>query len=138
VKLFTIIWAALQYYYQYLSYHLSNHAASKLGVSRRSGKWAKVERDFKEQHGACAVCGSHRNLNVHHIMPFHLDPALELDEKNLITLCMTRKMCHLLIGHGSWFSAYNPNVVQDAAHLRDHPEDFDKMKAEIETRRKIA
>jgi hypothetical protein len=50
--------------------------------------------------------------------PFHLHPELELDPKNLITLCMSRKECHLQIGHGDDFKAYNPNVETDATTLQ--------------------
>jgi hypothetical protein len=81
-------------------------------------------------HPACAACGLMRPsilhplarrrtiLNVHHIKPFHLFPALELDETNLITLCRSGEDHHLMVGHlGDW-SNWNPNVVRDAALLR--------------------
>ena len=37
--------------------------------------------------------------------------------------------CHLMIGHGDSFKAYNPNVVDDAALVRNEP---DKRKSIIE------
>jgi len=60
-------------------------------------------------------------------MPFHLDPAKELDPTNLITLCMSKKECHLYIGHGGSFKQYNPNVRSDAAQALAHPEKFDQI-----------
>ena len=49
---------------------------------------------------------------VHHIKPVGLYPALELDPKNLITLCGNPR-CHLDKGHlGNWRS-YNETVVMD-------------------------
>ncbi len=39
----------------------------------------------------CKLCKNTENLNVHHIIPISLDPALALKETNLITLC---SICH--------------------------------------------
>ena len=83
----------------------------------RSPRWPKVERAFKTLHPLCAACGGDERLNVHHKKPFHLDPALELDNRNLITLCMGKLECHLRIGHGDNFKAYNPDVEADAAKV---------------------
>ena len=60
-------------------------------------------------------------------MPFHLDPALELDPTNLITLCMDEKECHLHIGHGGSFKQYNPEVRRMAAEALAHPDKFDAL-----------
>jgi hypothetical protein len=54
-------------------------------------------------------------MQVHHVKPFHLHPELELEESNLISLCMGDNECHLFIGHGDSFKCYNPNVREDAA-----------------------
>jgi 5-methylcytosine-specific restriction endonuclease McrA len=68
-------------------------------------------------------------LEVHHKIPVSVDPSRELDETNLITLCMypTQKD-HFHVGHlGNW-KDYNRNVVKDAAFMlsrhhatRKHP-----------------
>lgn len=84
--------------------------------SLRSSKWQTVRKNFLESHKNCAACGTDINLQVHHKKPFHIHPELELDEKNLITLCEEKgeKGCHLNIGHlGDWKS-FNPNVEKDA------------------------
>lgn len=108
--------------------NLVRHALRDVGVSaKRSSHWPTVEKHFKEAHPTCAACGSSKNLNVHHCKPFHLDPALELDPTNLITLCMDTKECHLHIGHGGSFKQYNPNVRKDAAEALAHPEKFDVL-----------
>jgi hypothetical protein len=67
-------------------------------------------------------------LQVHHVKPFHLLPELELDESNLISLCMGPNECHLFIGHGDSFRCYNPNVREDAEKF---------MKASFDDRKKI-
>lgn len=69
----------------------------------------------------CSACGTAEHIQVHHMRPFHLFPALELDESNLISLCMGSNLCHLLIGHGDSFKAWNPNVVLDAASALADP-----------------
>lgn len=79
--------------------------------TERSSSWPRVEREFLAKNPSCAACGSMEHLNVHHKMPFHLHPELELEESNLITLCMSEdRHCHLLIGHGDSFKAYVPGV----------------------------
>jgi 5-methylcytosine-specific restriction protein A len=78
----------------------------------RSGKWPTVRKRFLAVHPACAVCGTKKNLEVHHVIPFNIDPSKELDEENLIVLCDDR--CHLLFGHLMVFTSYNIHVREDA------------------------
>jgi 5-methylcytosine-specific restriction protein A len=98
-----------------------NHYTDKLkgkipAGSKRSGKWPEVRRAFLLKSPKCAVCGGDKNIQVHHKMPFHLHPELELSELNLITLCEKPGTdCHLMVGHLHSFKSYNPNVVEDAA-----------------------
>jgi len=85
------------------------------GVSR-SPQWNSLRAKFL--HGrSCALCGSSKKLEVHHILPFHLHPDLELVESNLIVLCEAgpgKLNCHFALGHlGSWQS-WNELVVRDA------------------------
>lgn len=83
-------------------------------ANTRSPKWRALEKKVREEQGSCAACKSTKNLQVHHKQPFHLHPELELIEDNLICLCMDRNECHLKIGHGDNFKAYNPNAEADA------------------------
>jgi len=89
------------------------------GEAKRSEHWPKVEKDFKEAHPECAACGMRGELNVHHIFPFHEiiaagRPDLELDPRNLITLCVNPEYdCHCEIGHLGNFSSYNVRVLED-------------------------
>jgi 5-methylcytosine-specific restriction enzyme A len=78
----------------------------------RASGWAKLEKEVLAEHPeGCVVCNSRVGLNVHHIQPFHLFPALELVKSNLIVLC---RIHHFWWGHlGSWKS-YNIHVVDDA------------------------
>jgi 5-methylcytosine-specific restriction protein A len=84
----------------------------------RSNGWPKVRAEFLKTHPACCVCGSTKNLEVHHVLPVHLFPEKELDPNNLITLCESKKYgvnCHLFFGHLGDYKKYNPNVRKDAA-----------------------
>lgn len=80
----------------------------------RSPRWPAVRDGFLKTHPACAACGGTLRLQVHHVKPFHAHPELELDPRNLITLCMGEEDCHLNIGHGDNWKAWNPGVRQDA------------------------
>ena len=83
----------------------------------RSPQWRSIQHKYLKENPTCASCGSKKHLQVHHIQPYHLYPQLELTSSNLITLCMDAHECHLLIGHGDNFKAYNPNVVEDSAKV---------------------
>ena len=98
-----------------------HHIHTITSKSKRSSRWPAVERQWKKEHPKCAACGSEIRVQVHHKQPFHLYPALELDETNLISLCMDKLDCHLLIGHGGSFKAFVPSVAVLAAQLRASP-----------------
>lgn len=65
------------------------------------------------------MCGGRKMVEVHHKVPFHVDPARELDPANLITLCESKKggvNCHLFLGHLGNYKHANPTVAEDAAN----------------------
>lgn len=81
----------------------------------RSPLWEKVRREFAILHPKCAACGGAKLIQIHHVLPFHLYPKLELDKTNLITLCEDpARICHHRIGHCWDWKAYNPHVCDDA------------------------
>jgi len=100
---------------------ITNHAAANLAIQRkfdlpRSPAWDKVAKAFLATHPHCAACAETGQLNVHHKFPFHYvvlcgRPDLELDTRNLMTLCV-RPDCqhHLLLGHLDDYESYNRNV----------------------------
>lgn len=108
-----------------------------IGVKeRRSGKWGALEKKFLSEHPACEVCGSKSHLQIHHKKPFHIHPELELDENNLITLCMNAHECHLKIGHGGSFRSYNANIEEDVKTLKQDLSKFDEIAALAKKNRK--
>jgi len=62
-------------------------SASKRGYDRA---WRIVKMKHLRRHPLCNRCGSHKELEVHHIIPIE-EGGARLDMKNLETLC---KPCH--------------------------------------------
>jgi len=92
--------------------------AAQYGL-QRSPEWPKAEKDHLQLQPTCVACGGTENLQVHHILPFHFcillgRPDLELDQRNLITLCQGTNNHHLLLGHLDDWQSYNHTVKQDA------------------------
>lgn len=102
--------------------------ALKHGVLR-SPHWHHVEEEFLKNNPNCIVCKEENygkvGVQIHHaIVPFHLAilcgrPDLELDPRNLCSLCETEHNRpapnhHLLVGHLKDFQSWNKNVFQDA------------------------
>lgn len=89
---------------------------------QRSGAWRKVRAEHLKAHPKCEVCGGISKLEVHHIVPFHTQPELELEPSNLITLCENRaygNICHLWFGHLGDYSLINPKVASDVVTWRN-------------------
>lgn len=88
--------------------------------AKRSKEWSKVRKQHLIDNPCCAACGETKKVEVHHIKPFHLNPELELDPSNLITLCETATkgiICHLNIGHNGSYKNINENVLEDAQRM---------------------
>lgn len=83
------------------------------GVLRglRASGWRTVRTQHLEKEPFCQYCGGKNKLEVHHIIPFYIDPSKELTESNLITLCEgLGKNCHFVHGHLKNWKKYNPNI----------------------------
>lgn len=103
--------------------HESVEPGGPVSSTPRSPLWRTVRAKFIcDGHDTCLVCGTKIDLNVHHVVPFHERPDLELDHSNLVTLCREH---HFTIGHDpdgdgpigpSWRHS-NPNVRRDAKKL---------------------
>jgi len=82
-----------------------------LGEPPRSDKWKTVRKHHIIEEPYCRMCGGVTDLQVHHMIPFHLNEADELIDANLITLCECPGIdCHLKHGHlGDWHN-FNPKI----------------------------
>ena len=85
----------------------------------RSPHWPIVRKLWLHGHPVCAACGSADRVEVHHKIPFHLRPELELEPENLISLCEGAHQCHLHFGHFFDWKRYNPDVERIAAAFHD-------------------
>jgi hypothetical protein len=85
-----------------------------MGATPRSPKWSKVRDEFLRHNPSCIACNAKADT-AHHIIPYHLDPSLELDESNLCAMC---DRCHLLFGHLCCWRSWNVEVVADASRMR--------------------
>jgi 5-methylcytosine-specific restriction endonuclease McrA len=79
--------------------------------AKRSPRWSTVRKEHLSQNSECAACGSTKDLEVHHIIPVHIDQDKELDPSNLITLCS--KQCHFIFGHLMNYKSWNKDVIED-------------------------
>jgi hypothetical protein len=79
-----------------------------LCLAARSGQWSTVRDNHVDAHFYCALCGTHKDLEVHHVTPFSVDSGLELVPSNLVTLC---RHCHLEAGHLGNFQRENTNLL---------------------------
>lgn len=77
----------------------------------RSPDWVKVRDTAVKKQPYCSICESKKELQVHHIKPFHIFPELELVETNLIVLC---RRDHFIFGHLTDWKSYNINIIKDA------------------------
>jgi 5-methylcytosine-specific restriction protein A len=91
--------------------------------AKRSSAWRRVRREHLREFPHCFVCGSGDLVEVHHIIPFHIAPDMELDPTNLISLCEGGRFkalnCHLLIGHLADYREVNPSCKLDAMTWRE-------------------
>jgi len=101
--------------------------AARHGI-RRSAAWPHAEKLHLQVQPKCVCCSPemrpHAGVQVHHIFPFHCcialgRPDLELDPRNLVTLCEDEagrpgENHHLLVGHLDSFQSSNLNVLEDA------------------------
>lgn len=100
--------------------NLISKAIRSMLEPKRSPHWPAFRANyFKEEGCYCHYCGSVKDVELHHIQPYHLHPELELVRSNVIGLCESfGTNDHLHIGHlGDWKS-YNPRVREQATHPR--------------------
>lgn len=85
------------------------------GGAKRSPKWRQTKKAFAKFSPKICPCGSKKRIQLHHVIPFHIAPELELDFSNLIWLC---SKCHLLIAHLRFFPSWNEDVRKDMEWLK--------------------
>ena len=103
--------------YRMRSFFRSDRGQAVAG-RKRSSQWPKVRAAHLEKHPACAVTGDTSDVDVHHIVPFDKEPAIECEPGNLITLSNKPVSPHLLFGHLGNFKCVNPLVRETTTRMR--------------------
>lgn len=110
----------MKYYKSFPFLILLLFSSLSLQSAQRSSQWEHVRKAYLKGHPVCELCRTAKDVQVHHIRPFHLHPELELDPNNFITLCTSKYWginCHLVAGHAGNFKWENTHVAEDAAKL---------------------
>ena len=112
---FVFLWYVLVESYHFGRWIFHYFSRKRKLTSPRSSQWPRVRREHLLKEPVCQVCGGNQMLNVHHIVPVHIDHNKELDPNNLITLCEgTHHLnCHLLFGHLQDWHSYNKDILKD-------------------------
>lgn len=97
--------------------------ANIVSVLHSEYKWRKVRNSFVSAHAKCACCGIEKKLEVHHIRPWHIFPALRYSFDNLITLC---RECHFRFGHGRNWKFWNPEICELSKTLQTNLDNIQK------------
>lgn len=56
-------------------------------ITGRGSQWSKIRKEVLTSFPFCAACGTTKNLQVHHIVPFRL--TKDNSKANLVPLCLT-------------------------------------------------
>lgn len=86
----------------------------------RHKDWYKKSRIFITKQPWCSACGVKelKNLVVHHKIPVHIAPELEMVETNWKVICETPSMnCHLYIAHLKIWTSYNKDIDEDCERM---------------------
>jgi len=69
---------------------------SIVSILRSDYRWRKVRNAHIVGQPRCQMCFIVKQLEVHHIKPWHIAEQLRYERENLITLC---RPCHYRFGH---------------------------------------
>lgn len=91
---------------------LTSAGSDVYGAAPRSPRWPAARRKHLQTSPRCEACERDTSIEVHHVIPYHIAPDLELAPGNLMTLCQD---CHFIFGHYSDWRSHNVTVRVDAA-----------------------
>jgi len=90
-------------------------------ATKRSNLWHELRDAHLKKQPVCQICGTSKDLQVHHIVPFNFRRSMELDPDNLVTLCVSKYWgmnCHMEIGHGGNWRLENPWIEYDIKQIK--------------------
>ncbi len=74
--------------------------------------WSHVARAEIARQPYCSFCSSARKLQVHHVVPLHVDSSKGATPSNLMVLCQP---CHLYEAHCGDFQRFYDPAIRDRA-----------------------
>lgn len=93
---------------------MATSIVDKCKASIRGSEWREARSNHLLVEAFCQCCGRNNNLEVHHVIPWHIKPELRYESSNLITLC---RECHFRFAHHSNWSDCNPSIREDCARF---------------------
>ena len=84
-----------------------------LPIEKRVYNWLKYQshRIIQEKGGQCFVCGTSKNLHVHHVKTVKVRPDLAFDENNMELLCASCHAIHHRKGTANPLCAHPAKIV---------------------------
>lgn len=79
-------------------------------VTGRGSQWLKARTEAKRRHPFCALCGTTKNLQVHHVVPFRM--TFDNSQSNLIPLCVKHHKIVETITHDIEHSGSDPRTMK--------------------------
>ena len=108
----------MRYFIRFLRLFLTGRAEIKAECAESEGlvsalrsdwRWRKVRNDFVSRHPRCRMCETTTDIEVHHIIPWHVDENLRYAEHNLVTLC---RPDHFRFGHWRNWRSQNSHIIE--------------------------
>ena len=80
----------------------------------------KAKRAYATTHPECAICGNPNNIEIHHVIPVHIDITMSCNFKNFVSACDSNNNgCHRWLCHfGDFKNKWNLNIRQYAIASR--------------------
>ena len=79
-------------------------------VTGRGSQWLKVRTEAKRRHPFCALCGTTKNLQIHHVVPFRL--TFDNSQSNLVPLCVKHHKVVETLTHEIEHAGSDPHTMK--------------------------
>lgn len=87
-------------------------------------QWRKTARLYMVDHKVCELCAEDSELQVHHVVPWHISAELRFVLSNLVCLCQP---CHFRFGHWRRWKDSNPEIRQLCEQISKYRSEHEKL-----------